>query len=727
MRSAIHVSPCLVLSVLLGSLGVSPAPSAGASVPPRIVVASSHTGGVSDFAFSGDGKLMASVAGPVIKLWDASHFREIGAIPADCRTLAFSADGASLVCESPDEAGLNVSGWETLTGRPLFTAHLRVRRAARWVLVPGGQQILLRTGAALRQIELRTGKLIHEYPSRPEASSPAACLAVSADARFAAAGAAATGRIAVWDLTRKTLVRMVEAECHASAKIALSRDARLLTVAGGDETRVYDLAGGTPVRKLPKAANTFFDPSGRRLAIVRGDDLAVYEAPAANNIGEMNFGQGEPNRKTPWDRPGRRVVEPISAAAFSAGGRYVVSSIKPRRRGDISPIKVYDLDTGKITTPSAGRIASIHAIALQRGGKLLAVGAGQSVAVWDVEDGALLQLLDGSDHFNDLAFSPGGGILTGATDAYLAQSGGIPQWEAATGKPLPSLDGTSELGRSHVRALAYHPGGRVLASAGRAWRDIGRNPILLWNLTARRPGGVLDGHEAWIRALAFSPDGERLASATGGNDVTPARDERHSVALWSVGQTKPLWEEVSLSAPVAFAGPASLVAGNGQGDLVIWDSASLTRTAILRHLESGFGKAAVSARAIAGGEIGGGIVVWERSAPGTGRRTQAHSGPVTGLLFSADGEWLWSAGGDGAARLWRLTGGGLAPAASLYFFEDGVSVITDARGRFDTNRLDGIDQYVNLVYPDDPARRPAREELKSRYAPGLLPKVRTGR
>jgi WD40 repeat protein len=43
----------------------------------------------------------------------------------------------------------------------------------------------------------------------------------------------------------------------------------------------------------------------------------------------------------------------------------------------------------------------------------------------------------------------------------------------------------------------------------------GDNTIRLWDLATRQEVCELLGHEAYVHALAFSPDGSRLASASG--------------------------------------------------------------------------------------------------------------------------------------------------------------------------------------------------------------------
>ncbi len=76
-----------------------------------------------------------------------------------------------------------------------------------------------------------------------------------------------------------------------------------------------------------------------------------------------------------------------------------------------------------------------------------------------------------------------------------------------------------------VNSVAYSPDGETLASAG--WD----NTVILWDLDSRQPRGEpLTGHRDKVISVAFSPDGRTLASAS--DDST--------VILWDVASRQPL-------------------------------------------------------------------------------------------------------------------------------------------------------------------------------------------
>ena len=168
---------------------------------------------------------------------------------------------------------------------------------------------------------------------------------------------------------------------------------------------------------------------------------------------------------------------------------------------------------------------------------------------------------------------------------------------------------------------------------------------------------ILQGHTSWVVALAFSPDRNRLASAS----------VQGNVRLWDFGGGKPS-ERSSFQAALkelhslVYATDLTLLAaGSGSLDGTIWLWDMTQPMPGIRYTLEGH-RAPVEALAfssdsklLATGSCDKTIRVWELNEKGPVERAvyQGHDDHVKTLVFSPDGETLVSGGLDGTVRLWR--------------------------------------------------------------------------
>jgi WD40 repeat protein len=399
--------------------------------------------------------------------------------------------------------------------------------------------------------------------------------------------------VKLWNTNNGECFRTFRGHTNIVTAIAFSPDGQLVASSSTDRTvRIWNPVTGESIQTLEGHSacvwSVDFHPNGHLLASAAED----------NTIKLWNLETGS------CERTLRDHQYWVKAIAFNPDGKTLASGSFD------STVKIWDWQTGECLKTLLGHNAVVTCLGYSPQGDRLVTGSyDQSVKIWDVARGKCLDTLH--KHTNrvwSVAFHPQENLVVTGGDDH-----GIKIWELQRGKCFKTLQGNSNA----IYAIAYSDQGDRQNLLASGHED---QTIKLWNVNINapqilkpdlQPSQVLRGHSDRILSIAFSPNGQILASG-------------------SADRTIKLWNPLTGNLIKTLQGHRSWV----------WEIAI-----------------SPDSKSLASGSYDHTVKVWDLESSECLQTLQGHPSSVLSVRFSHDGKTLFSSGYDQIVKHWDLETG----------------------------------------------------------------------
>ncbi|MEQ8788013.1 MAG: protein kinase [Pirellulaceae bacterium] len=579
-----------------------------------------------DMACSPDGKLVATVNNRQVELWDTATGERVAAFEADAGAwgnIAFSPDGGRLAYGRD-----TIKIWEVAKGRLVHELEGPESHITTLAFHPDGKRLAIGAGGrdaagravgevwilnpSFEQVDVRISvpSIVQKVAWHPGGSR--------------LAGADSDSQIHYWDAATGAELTSWKGSLYTQA-LAFSPDGKRL--AHGGNYRYVEILDTTSGKRLAAWRN--LDGEVKSLAfhsdgdhLIGGDTSGkVYVWSTTSNELEQFFRGHASAAVAATFRPGFREVVSLedhgvikfwdldaeqgqiklqdsvlilADVAFSPRGDWLACAEGVRWNTERQcAVRMWRADTGQPGPRLVGHARNVFGVAFRGdGAQLASAGDDGKVILWDVATAEPLRTFEGyGAAFRSVAFAPGGERLAAG-----AEDGSVLVWDAATGerlhlltlhgRPVESLSWSSDgtllaacdspglkvwrmpeadevvsIAQDRTRAVAFSPNVSMLACG------VGRD-VQLYDVASWKRSAAMNAHADEIYGLAFSPEGERLATSSRTGTIKLWDVKTHQSTMVLAGATSD--PNHATPRPAFSADGTRIVAGRRDEALVLW-------------------------------------------------------------------------------------------------------------------------------------------------------------
>jgi len=335
----------------------------------------------------------------------------------------------------------------------------------------------------------------------------------------------------------------------------------------------------------------------------------------------------------------------IKRVAFSPDGTRLVTASHDQTA------RVWDVVTGRELFTLKGHSGVVGSALFFPDGRRIVTGSWDTTAkIWDAETGRELLTLKGQTGkiWGALAISPNGQRIATASEDSADKTPII--WDAATGRELLRLRGNTDL----ITFLAFSPDNERIATASK------NKTVILWDAASGRELLTLKGHTSFVLCVAFSPDGQWIATSSADN----------TVKLWDAATGQELRTLKGHGGGIAslafFPDGRRLVTGSQDDTAKVWDAGvGLSGNETGRSLFTLKGHSneihcaafSPNGQRIATGSWDKTVKVWDAISGRELMTIPGNTGEVYAVAFSPDGQRIVTGGQDATAKVWDAASG----------------------------------------------------------------------